>query len=114
MGTIVMRDEKLPFQSLKCPSCGNRMEKGYVTLISGYASALFFSEQKISWAMTSTLPVGTSDKDLIMDNSLVLAVKDNYRREGFRCKACQLVIIDRKRHDYRGYSALEGKNEFDF
>jgi len=46
METIVMGDEKLPFQSLKCPSCGNRMEKGYVTLISGYASALFFSEKK--------------------------------------------------------------------
>ena len=109
-----MRDEKLPFLTLKCPSCGKRMEKGYVTLISGYASALFFSEQKISWALTSTLPVGTSDKDLIMDNSLVLALKDDYRREGFRCKDCQLVVIDRKRHDYTGYSALEGKNEFNF
>jgi hypothetical protein len=76
---------------------------------------LYFSVKKrFRGVFTSTLPVGTSDKDLIMDNSLVLALKDNYRREGFRCKDCQLVVIDRKRHDYRGYSALEGKNEFDF
>ena len=109
-----MRDGKLPLKFLNCPNCGNKMEKGYLTLISGAASALFFSEKMVSWALTSTLPVGTSDKDLIMDNSIVLALKDNYRREGFRCKDCDLVVIDRKKYDLRGYSALEGKNEFNF
>ena len=102
------------YEKLNCPKCGKEMEKGYVTLISGKASALFFSKDKIAWAWTSTLPVGTSDKDLIMTDSVLLAMADMYRREGYRCKPCELVVIDRKKHDYRGFSAAEGKNEFNF
>ena len=85
-----MRENELPFQ-MKCPNCGKEMERGYVTLISAYASSLYFSREQIPWVF-----VGGKDKDLIMGNSAVLTLKKNYRREGFRCKNCELVVIDRK------------------
>jgi hypothetical protein len=104
-----MRESKLPLQ-LKCPNCGNKMEKGYVALITDRASVLYFSREIIS-AWTGS---PGKEKDKIIGSNLVSALRNDYIREGFRCEDCDLVIIDRKKYDYKGFSALKGENEFNF
>jgi DNA-directed RNA polymerase subunit RPC12/RpoP len=96
------------WEKLNCPKCGKEMEKGYVTIF-GRGSGLHFSREELSiW--TGTMGKET---DRIMGSSLVDDIKGNYKKEGYRCKTCNFIVINRKKHDYRGFSAAEGKNEFE-